>query len=63
MIGEKIKELRLENHLSQKDLATVLSVSNKTISHWEANYTEPPLQMVVQLKNYFRVSYEELLEN
>ncbi len=62
MIGEKIKELRTEHKLSQKELAAILNVSNKTISHWEANYTEPSLQMLVQIKRYFNVSYEELLE-
>ncbi len=62
MIGQKIKELRIENGVSQKQLAEALNVSNKTISHWEANYTEPSLQMLVALKKYFNVSYEELLE-
>ncbi len=62
MIGEKIKELRLEHKLSQKELATILKVSDKTVSHWELNYTEPPLSVVVLLKQYFNVSYEELLE-
>ncbi len=62
MIGEKIKELRIAYKLSQRDLATILSVSNKTISHWEANYTEPPLSAVVQIKQYFNVNYEDLLE-
>ncbi len=62
MIGEKIKELRIENGLSQRELAAILKVSNKTVSHWESNYTDPPLQMIVFLKKYFNVSYEELLE-
>ncbi len=62
MIGERIKELRIENKLSQKDLASILNVSNKTVSHWESNYTEPPLQMVVVIKKYFNVSYDDLLE-
>ncbi len=62
MIGEKIKELRIENGLSQKQLADVLQVSNRTVSHWESNYTEPPLQAVIRIKKYFNVSYEELLD-
>ncbi len=62
MISEKIKELRLENKISQSELAKILNVSNKTISHWESNYTEPPISAIIQLKNYFNVSYEELLE-
>ncbi len=62
MIGIKIKELRIANRVSQKELAKNLNVSNKTVSHWESGYTEPPLHVVVLLKKYFDVSYEELLE-
>lgn len=62
MICNKIKELRIEHNLSQKQLAEILNVSNKTIGHWEANYTEPPLQMVVMITQYFNISYEDLLE-
>ncbi len=62
MIGEKIKALREEKGLSQKELAIILQVSDKTVSHWEANYTQPSLQTVVLLKRFFDVSYEELLE-
>ncbi len=63
MIGKRIREFRIERNVSQKELASVLNVSYKTISHWESGYTEPPLQSVVAIKRYFNVSYEELLED
>ncbi len=62
MVGEKIKELRTEHGLSQKELAEILGVSNKTISHWESNYTEPPLQSIVLIKKHFNITYEDILE-
>ncbi len=62
MIGQRIKELRIENNLSQKQLAEILNISHKTISHWESGYTEPSLQAIVQIKKHFNISYEDLLE-
>ena len=63
MINEKLRELRLENNLTQRDLAKLLNVSNKTVSHWESGYTEPPRHIIVSIKKIFNVSYEDLLED
>lgn len=62
MIGENIKKLRIENKLSQKELANSLGVSNKTISHWESGYSQPPLEFIVKLKKLLNVCYEDILE-
>lgn len=62
MIGNNIKSLRIEKGISQKELAEKLNVSNKTISHWESGYTEPPIAVITKLKKILDVSYEELLE-
>ena len=37
MIGERIKELRNKNNLTQDYLANKLYVSDKTVSSWESN--------------------------
>jgi len=62
MISENIKNLRTANKLSQKELATELNVSLKTISHWESGYTEPPIIAIKKLKEFFNITYEELLD-
>ncbi len=62
MISENIKNLRIEKGLTQKDLAVALNVSYKTISHWESGYTEPTIFIIKKLKEFFQVSYEELLD-
>lgn len=46
MIGDNIKKIREEKGLSQKDLADKLFVSDKTISSWEINRTEPKMGMI-----------------
>lgn len=62
MVSENIKNLRIEKGVTQKGLAKALNVSYKTISHWESGYTEPPILIIKRLKEFFQVSYEEILD-
>lgn len=62
MVKDNIRNLRIAAGLSQEELSSVLNVSYKTISHWETGYTEPPIAIIIQLKRFFNVSYEEILE-
>lgn len=48
-IGNRISELRMAKKLSQEELAKKIFVSNKTISSWELNRTEPSLEMLIKL--------------
>ncbi|MBR2467905.1 MAG: helix-turn-helix transcriptional regulator [Clostridia bacterium] len=62
MFKENLKQLRIEMKFTQTQLAKLLNVSFKTISHWENGYSEPNIQQIILLKNLFKVSYEEILE-
>lgn len=62
MFKENLKELRLEMKLTQAELAKILNVSFKTISHWENGYSEPNINQIIALKKLFKVSYEEIIE-
>lgn len=53
-IGANIKKLRKEAGLKQKDLAMELKVSDKTISSWESNRTEPDMDAVVKICELFQ---------
>lgn len=48
-IGANIKRLRKEAGLKQKDLAKELKVSDKTISSWESDRTEPDMDAVAKI--------------
>ena len=48
--------------LTQAELAKILNVSFKTISHWENGYSEPNITQIIALKKLFKVSYEEIIE-
>lgn len=52
-IGNRIVELRKTKNLSQQDLAEKLFVSDKTISSWEQNRTEPSLELIHKMSEIF----------
>ena len=63
MFGKNLKRIRLECNISQKDLASKLNVSFKTISHWENSYSQPCIEQLILLKEILAVSYDELFED
>ncbi len=60
-IGERIKELRKKNDLTQEKLAEYLCVSFQAVSKWECGLTCPDLSMVVPLAKLLHVTTDELL--
>lgn len=60
-LGSKIKELRIENGMSQKKLAKILHVSNGTLSSYENNRYEPPLHLLCEIADLFEVPTDYLL--
>ena len=62
-LGEKIKKIRIENNLKQNDLAELLYVSEKTISSWENNRTNPDLNMIYKISDYFKKSFYYLISD
>lgn len=61
-ISESIKYYRQKNHLTQKSLANLLNVSDKTISSWENHRTCPDTDMLRNLSKIFKVSVDDLLK-
>ncbi len=61
MIGEKIRELRDKNGLTQSYLARRLHVSRSTVNAWEMGISIPSTQYIVELASYFNVSADYIL--
>lgn len=59
--GKKLKELRIEKNLSQRNLGEILSVCNQTVSFWESGNREPDLDAIVKIADFFDVSADYLL--
>jgi len=62
-LGEKIKKIRTLNNLRQNELAEILCVSEKTISSWENDRTNPDLNMIYKISDYFKKSFYYLIND
>ena len=61
--GTQIKTLRENMNLTQKELADILDVSDKTISKWETSRGYPDISILPELAKALGVSVAELLTN
>ncbi len=59
--GERISKLRQTKNITQKELASKLYVTDKTISSWESNRTEPSLEMIIKLSEILECNVNYLL--
>jgi transcriptional regulator with XRE-family HTH domain len=60
-IGEKIKQLRKKNDLTQEKLADYLCVSYQAVSKWETGVSNPDLSLIAPLTKLLHVNADELL--
>ena len=60
-IGEKLKELRLKNKMSQEELATKLGVTRQAVSKWEQNLALPDTNNLISIAKIFNVKVDELV--
>ena len=60
-LGERITALRIENRMSQKDLADFLYVNQATVSRWEKGIRFPDDDLIVKMALRFGVEPEVLL--
>ena len=61
-LGEKIKCLRKQKHLSQEVLANYLGISFQAVSKWESGVTMPDVTMIPAIASFFGVSTDELFD-
>ncbi len=60
-LGERLKELRTEKGMTQKELAEALGINSVTYLHYEKSQREPPLSLLVEMAEYFDVTTDYLL--
>ena len=56
-----VKLLRREAGISQQALADVLGISQQSINHYENHNTEPDIQTLKQMADYFNTSIDFLV--
>ena len=61
-IGQFIKQIREENHLTQKEFADQLNVTFQAVSKWERGKNIPDIAVLKEISERFHVNVDELLE-
>ena len=56
--NERIKELREDSDLTQSQLAEILGTTQRTVSYYENNQREIPVNVLVKYAKYFNVSLD-----
>ncbi len=60
-IGTRIQQLRINNGLTQEQLAEKLAVSRQSISKWEMEQSLPEIDKVVLMSKLFGIGTNEIL--
>lgn len=60
-MGGKIYSLRMARKMSQEELAAILNISPAAVSKWERNLSNPSIDMLWMLADYFECSIDELI--
>ncbi len=58
----KLKELREENCVSQKEIAEFLNIKQNTYSQYETGRRQLPIDTLIKLSKFYKVSTDYILE-
>ena len=58
---ERIRDLREDNDLLQKDVAKILNTTQQVYSRYENGTTEMPIRHIVTLAKFYKVSADYIL--
>lgn len=62
MLGNKIKQLRLDKKLTQAELGKIIGISASTIGMYEQNRRDPDTTTLSKIAEFFNVSADYLLD-
>ena len=60
-LGGKIYSLRMAKQMNKEQLAAVLNISPAAVSKWERNLSNPSIEMLWALADFFECSIDELV--
>ena len=60
-VGEKIRELRIEKDLLQRELAAIIHIAANTLSQFESGKANPSYDVLISIADFFEVSTDYLL--
>ena len=57
-IGEKIRELRESENMTQENLAGILGIARPTLSHYEKGKLQVPHELIKKIAKHFGVTID-----
>ena len=57
----RLKELRANKKISQKDLGTIVNATQSVVANWENNRSLPSIYDLIELADFYQVSIDYLL--
>jgi transcriptional regulator with XRE-family HTH domain len=60
-LQDQLKTLRSDKKLTQADVAKIVSVHQVTYQGWEKGKSEPDIDKLIKLADYYRVSADYLI--
>ncbi len=60
-IGDLIRVMRLEHHMTQKQLADKMNISDKAVSKWERGLGLPDISLIAELARLLDLDMQNLL--
>ena len=61
-LGDKIREVRKNNDLTQEQFAQKFHVTRQTVSNWENEKNNPDLSSLKMISEEYAVSFDELFK-
>lgn len=61
MLYRRIRDLREDHDLKQKDMANILRCSQQVYSNYELGQRDIPTEVLIRLSEYYHVSVDYLL--
>lgn len=62
IINESLKNIRLDNNLTQDDFAEKLGVTRQTVSSWENGKSYPVIENIIKISEIFNISLDNMLK-
>lgn len=58
---EVLKGLRIQNNLTQKEIANIINVSERTYSRYETGDREPRIETLIKIAEYYKIPIDILV--
>lgn len=61
MTYKRLRDLREDKDLTQKDIANILNISQRGYSHYETGNNDIPTEILIRLADFYETSVDYLL--